>query len=211
MDFASLARGRRSIRKFLDKDVALEDVEKLINTAVTAPSGCNSQCWKFVAVKDRETILKIEEAVADRVNALLEIDRPHLPESYLKAKRKMVGFFTEAPVSIAVFMTRLDYYDPNLVSALTKQGYNHEDMMKLCAYPDLLSIGAAIQNLLLAAHEMGLGACWMNEPAFAAEEIRQILGEPEEHKFISLIPIGYPAYAPREKQLKPLSEVYRVV
>ena len=54
--FAQLAATRRSIRKFEDRDIPFEDIEECIRIAVTAPSGCNSQCWKFVAVKDREVI-----------------------------------------------------------------------------------------------------------------------------------------------------------
>lgn len=210
-DFLSLASARRSIRKYEERNVSREDLEYFIKAAVTAPSGCNSQCWKFVAVRDKDTIRRMGKAAVDKMEELLQEKRQGVTEQYLNSKRKMVSFFMNAPVVIAVFMTHLEYYDPTVIEALEAKGCGYEDIMKFFAYPDVLSIGAAIQNLLLAVQEKGYGACWMNEPAVAAEEITRILGEPAEHKLISLVPVGWPAYTPRGKELKLMQEVFRIV
>ncbi|MCX7746723.1 MAG: nitroreductase family protein [Clostridia bacterium] len=210
-NFSELASSRRSIRKYEDKDIPLGEIEEFIKTAVYAPSGCNSQCWKFVAIKDRSVLNKIENAVICKMNEFLAASRIHLSEQYTASKEKMVSFFSKAPVVIAVFMTDLTYYDPTFNDALKAQGYDDEGIMKLLAYPDILSIGAAVQNLLLAVHEKGYGACWMNEPAIAGEEIRKILNVPEGCKFISLIPVGIPAYTPRDKKLKDLNEIFTAI
>ena len=213
-NFLKFASSRRSIRKYEDKAIPAEDIEYFIKAAVTAPSGCNSQCWRFVAVTDKELINKMAEAVIKRMEELLEKGKEALGEQYnekyLASKRKMVSFFRNAPVVVAVFMTHLEYYDRAVTVALREKGMNYEDMMKLMAYPDVLSIGAAVQNMLLAVHEKGYGACWMNEPAVAASDIGEILGEPVSSRFMSLIPIGFPAYATREKVLKEFSEVYEL-
>ncbi|MCX7923471.1 MAG: nitroreductase family protein [Clostridia bacterium] len=210
-DFASLAITRRSIRKFADQDIPLSEIEQFIRVATSAPSGCNSQCWKFIVLKDKGIIKRIEEAVISKSEELLGNKKHELSQDYLNARRKAVSFFSKAPVVVAVFMTKLDYYDPTFVSALKEQGYDHQGIMSLTAHPDLLSIGAAVQNLLLAVHEKGYGACWMNEPAIAAGEIGKILGLPEDNRLISLIPIGVPAYTPREKKMKDFDEVFFVV
>ncbi len=210
-EFGNLAFGRRSIRKFEDKDIPLSEIEDFIKIASSAPSGCNSQCWKFVAIKDRNVISQIADAVISKVDELISLSKLHVTEEYLSSKRKITTFFVNAPVVVAVFMTKLEYYDPTFVSALENQGYNHQDMMSLVAYPDILSIGAAIENLLLAVHEKGYGACWMNEPAIAGEEIKKILGVPDDNKFMSLIPIGVPAYTPRDKKMKDFSEIFRAI
>lgn len=211
MDFSKLALGRRSIRKFEDREIPLSDVREFIRIAVSAPSGCNSQCWKFVAITDKTVIRKIADAVIKKAEDILSIKAQELSENYLLSKRKLVSFFTGAPVVIAVFMTHLEYYDPTFIDALAKRGYNHDQIMQLFAYPDILSIGAAIQNLLLAVQEKGYGACWMNEPAIAGEEIGKILGVPDDNKFMSLIPIGIPAYTPKEKKMKDFDEVFSMV
>lgn len=206
--FHELASTRRSIRKYTDAPVALGVIEDCIRTAVYAPSGCNSQCWKFVAVQDRALIQKMEAAAVRKIEALLTAKRAELAPEYLTSKRKMVGFFSKAPVVIAVFMSELKYYDPTLISALKESGLKHDDIMELFARPDILSIGATIQTLLLAIHEKGYGACWMNEPAVAGEEIRQLLEVPDGYQLMSLIPVGVPAYQPREKALKAFDDVY---
>ncbi|HEY9060557.1 MAG TPA: nitroreductase family protein [Pseudobacteroides sp.] len=210
-DFFTLASSRRSIRKFKDMDVPQEDIEYFINAAVSAPSGCNSQCWRFVAIRDKNVLGKIEKAVISKVESILKIRESDLPKNYMDSKRKMVSFFTKAPVVIAVFMTEVQYYDPIFITALKENGYNDESIMKLFANYDLLSIGAAVQNLLLAVHEKGYGACWMNEPAICGGEINEILGVPEKDKFISLIPIGVPSYNPRSKEMKNIDEVFFTV
>ena len=108
-------------------------------------------------------------------------------------------------------MTKAKFFDPTLMSTLKGQGYDEEGIIKLYANYDLLSVGAAIQNMLLAIHEKGYGACWMNEPAIAEAEIKQILRAPQDERFISLIPVGYPAYTPRTKEMKDLAQVFSVV
>lgn len=209
--FKELAYGRRSIRKFEPKDIPIDDIADCIKTAVSAPSGCNSQCWKFVAVTDRNVIRQLEAVVIKKTEELLAPEKYDLTEQYMSSKRKMVSFFSKAPVVVAVFMSELEYYDPTMISVLKQQGYTHDDVMKLIAYPDLLSIGAAVQNFLLAVHEKGYGACWTNEPAVAGKEIAEILNIPKNNKFISLIPVGFPAYTPREKKMKEFDEVFTVI
>lgn len=210
-DFLELVSGRRSIRKYQDRDIPDEDVEYFIKAAVTAPSGCNSQCWKFVAIRDKSVMESLAQAVIRKTEEILAAGNGSLSEQYLSSKRKMVSFFANAPLVIAVFMTHLEYYDQIEIEALKAHGYDQVDIMRLFAYPDILSIGAAVQNLLLAAHEKGYGACWMNEPAVAGEEINKILGIPAGNRFMSLIPVGFPAYIPKNKEMKPLSEVLNMI
>ncbi len=209
-NFLEFASKRRSIRKFEDKDIPLEDIKYFISAAISAPSGCNSQCWKFVAIKDRQIIHKIEEAVIKKTESILAVKSGELSHEYLSSRRKLSTFFAKAPVNIAVFMTAAKYFDPTLISAFKDCGYQDEAIMRMYGNYDLLSIGAAVQNMLLAIHEKGYGACWMNDPVIAGEEINKILGEPAENRFISLIPIGFPAYSPRDKKMKDLSEVLSI-
>ncbi len=210
-NFSYLAHGRRSIRKYTDQDVSTDIIRDIIKTASSAPSGCDSQCWYFAAVKDKSVIHKMSNAVEEKAFELLNAGKIELPENYLLSKKKMLTFFNKAPVVIAVFMTKAEFYDGYMISALKEQGYTDRKIMELFADYDLLSIGAAVQNLLLAAHEKGLGACWMNEPAIAAKEISDILSVPKDYKFISLIPVGYPAYSPHEKKLKDLDKILKII
>lgn len=211
-NFYELALKRRSIRKYEDTPVSNEDIEYFIKTAVTAPSGCNSQCWKFVAITNKNVIGQMAETVKDAIRAFCGV-RPDNDEykAYIEGKCRAATFFKDAPLVIAVFMTKLTYYDAKMTELYHEKGYTNEDMMRELSFPDVLSVGAAVQNLLLAVQEKGYGACWMNEPAVAGEKINQILDVSFEHKFMSLIPIGFPRYNARNKKTKELHEVFKLI
>ena len=89
-------------------------------------------------------------------------------------------------------------------------GLSYEAEMERLARPDILGLGAAIENLLLCAQDLGYGGCWMNAPALAAPEIDEYLGKAGEGlRLMSLVPIGRPAYTPREKPLRPDAVEFR--
>jgi len=209
-NFFELAQSRRSIRKFKDIDIPNEDIEYFIKTATMAPSGCNSQCWNFVAVKNKDIIKKMAEAVSATVEDTFS-DSNMVTKEYLESKKMATTFFAKAPVVIAVFMTEAVYYDKTFTSFLESKGLDYENMMRFFGNFDILTIGAAVQNLLLAIHEKGYGACWMNDPTIAGNKINEILDVSDEHKLISIIPVGVPAYAPREKKMKSFEEIYKII
>jgi len=70
-------------------------------------------------------------------------------------------------------------------------------------------IGAAIENILLAAHALGLGACWMGRTRDAA--IEAALGAKEDEELMALIPIGHPAQQPDRVSRHPLASITRFV
>jgi nitroreductase len=66
------------------------------------------------------------------------------------------------------------------------------------------SLGAAIQNMLLAAHAEGLSACWFSAPSFCKETVRKVLKIPEMVEPQALIALGYAAEKPQTPSRKPL-------
>ena len=143
---------RRSIRKFQDKSIEDEVIEKLIRAGVAAPSAHNEQPWHFVVIKDR--------AILDEI-----------PKFHPYAK-----MLVEAPAAIAVCV------DHNLEKDPTA-GYWIQD----CS--------ATAQNILLAAHALGMGACWLG--IHPREKRKSALGKllrlPESVEALSVIALGYPA------------------
>ena len=211
MDFRELASTRRSIRKYTQDDIGTDEIVECIKTAVTAPSGCNSQCWKFVVVHDKAVMGKLSEAVAAATAKTAGELGLGEDAAYVDGKIRATTFLAHAPILVAVFMTKLDYYDSRMEEAFKRAGRSADALMEALSYPDVLSIGAVIQNLLLAVHEKGYGACWMNEPVFAKAEISAILGASADMKLMSLIPIGRPAYTPKNKAYKPIEEVVKII
>ncbi len=62
MDVFEAIEGRRSVRKYKDEDIEDEKIEKILEAATWAPSWANTQCWRFVVVRDE----KIEEELANK-------------------------------------------------------------------------------------------------------------------------------------------------
>lgn len=209
-NFLEFAKSRRSIRKYDETEIPKEDIEYFINAASTAPSGCNSQCWHFIAVKSKDLIKKLSDIVELKVKDFYKSDNINMSDEYLKNKSKSITFFKNAPLVILVFMNHLEYYDKKGIEFFKAEGYSYREMMDFLSFPDVLSIGAAVQNMLLAIHEKGYGACWMNDPVIAEKEIKSLFEISDELRLISIIPVGKSAYNPRDKELKPLKTVLEI-
>lgn len=73
---------------------------------------------------------------------------------------------------------------------------------------DLQAMGACIQNMLLAIHDLGLGGVWIGEILRSGTEVKSLLGAPEAYEFMALIAFGYPdGKPPRAPLRRPLSEL----
>jgi nitroreductase len=169
MDFWEVLEKRRSVREFdPDRDVSAEQIDRLLEAAIMAPTAGDRQPWHFVVVRDAAT----KDAVS----------RTALRQS----------FITAAPVMIVVCG------EPERSGARKGQ-----EMAELHTVQDT---SAAVQNILLAATDAGLGSCWVS--ALREDELRQVLGLSEIYRPLAIIPIGYIARRPGARPPKrPLSEV----
>lgn len=199
---------RRSIRKYLPDEVPEDFIRDVIAAATHAPSGCNSQCWKFIVVREKNLLDQVALAAEDGIRDFYR-DAPDF-ESFIDRRIRQMTFFKHAPAVIFVFMTRMAYYDPKALEYYHQKGYSDRQMLDALGYPDVLSVGAAVQNMLLTIHAGGYGACWMNDPIVAAREICQALGLSDESQLLSVIPFGKPAYTPRSKVFKPMEEILEI-
>ncbi len=72
---------------------------------------------------------------------------------------------------------------------------------------DLMAIGACIQNMLLEAHSLGLGTCWLGEILNRREEVEKKLGVSEEYEMVAAVCLGYPADELRKSSRLKLEEL----
>ena len=185
MELLEAVMNRRSVRKYKEDPVPREVLEQLLETACWAPSAENMQPWYFVALTKPEDIRLLQETM-ERVS---EAMRPHLEELYPRHPRivnEVTGFLRRlggAPVYVLAFLQQ-DY------------GPVRDSMLE--------STAAAIQNLLLAAHEKGLGTCWVNAATGLGfgPALRELFA-PEKGEFVSLVTLGYPNQKPRTPGRKP--------
>lgn len=207
-NFDEIITSRRSIRKFSEEEISDETIKEIIQSALYAPSACNSQCYHFVAVKNKEFIEKIAFETEKGVE---EFYSDCNDEEYIARKKKQVTFFRKAPLVIFVYMTEMQYYDSRSVEYYKSKGFDSKGMSNQLGLYDVLSVGAAIENMLLTIHSKGLGACWMNDPIVSADRISSALNMNLDYRLLSVIPVGKPAYEPRPKTSKTLDDVLEII
>jgi len=186
---------RRSVHRYLSKDVADDVLWRVLDAARWAPSAHNAQPWRFVVIKDPDIKRKLAEAMAKEWDK--DMDKDGVPS---KDRNRLIGAsieqFTHPPTLIIVCLAMED-----MNMYLDKRRQTAEYMMAI------QSIAAGIQNLLLAAYAEGLGTCWFCAPLFCPETIREILDIPEQIKPQALITLGHPAEKPEAPPRKPLEKM----
>lgn len=186
---------RRSVRLYLSKDVPQEIILKLIDAGRWAPSAHNAQPWRFIAIFDPGVKKRLAEAMAS--DWLRDLERDGVPlEDAKKLAEESIKRFSEAPILIvaAITMEEMHKYPD-------RRRRRSEHLMAT------QSLAAAIQNILLAVHAEGLGACWFCAPLFCQETVRRVLRMPRDIEPQALITIGYPAESPEPPPRKPLKEI----
>jgi nitroreductase len=156
MDIFEVIEKRRSVRKYEGRDIADDDLRKILEAARLAPSAYNAQEYKIFVVKEKQKKEVLASAVAQ-------------------------PFIAQAPVILAGIALNPDrkYY--------------------------AIDIAIAFDHISLSATALGIGSCWIG--AFGNEQIKEIIGAPENSKVVILMPLGYPADKPIPKMRKSFDEL----
>jgi len=163
METLEAIRTRRSVRKFSSQPVEPEKLEKVLEAVQQAPSWSNLQCWSLVVISNQEVREKISEL------------------SFVESFFSTYGYKTnpaqkalaQAPIVIVACA------DSSKSGNLHEQPYYMADM------------GIATENLMLAAHDQGLGTVFVG--VYEEEQIKTLLKIPAGIKIVGLFPLGYPA------------------
>jgi len=168
MELKAAIEARTSIRVFRDEAVDMNDVREMVRLAGLAPSVNNYQPWRYIAIANKELLSKMADLVSARIDEL-----PSSKSIAAKNVKSQVTwfstFFKDAPVVLAL-VTRP--YETVLESGVE---LTHDEINLIRNHPDIQSAGASIQNFLLAAVDMGYGACWLSGRMFARTEIEAML------------------------------------
>lgn len=183
--------GRRSIRRYKPDPVPHELIERVLMAAIWAPSAHNRQPWRFVVIETQAQKEHLAGAMGARLRRDLEADGA--PAAVIEADvSRSYARMTNAPVLIVLCLTMAD------MDIYPDERRSHNEYVMA-----VQSTAMAGQNLLLAAHEAGLGACWMCAPLFCPDVVKTALGLTEDWQPQALLTMGYPAET-REKTRKPL-------
>lgn len=182
-------QNRRSIRKYQDKEVPKPLLEEILLAGMSAPSSKNRQPWKFVVVSGaaKEDLLQAMRRGLER-----EKQDPLLPGSarYRSGAEHTLQIMREAPVVILI----LNVLSQDIHTPLTPE----ERIYEIC---NMQSIGAAIENMSLAAVELGLGSLWICDTFFACRELNEWLHT--EGDLAAALAVGYAAEDPPARPRKP--------
>ncbi len=160
METLNCIETRRSIRSYENKKIDKKTIERIIESALWAPSAKNRQPWNFCVIQNEELITKI-------------------------SKLSIYGrWMKNAACFIIVFLEK-------------GQENNY--------IKDIQAVGASIQNILLAAHSLGIGACWIGEILEQESLIKDIISfDNEKYELMAIITLGYPEKSAAVPQKIPL-------
>lgn len=176
--FLDLARNRHSIRKYRAAPVGDEAINRILEAGRLAPSGNNSQPWRFILIRDGAMKRKVAEVSGGQ------------------------EWMIEAPVLVAVIADITAKMETKPVSGAPSADDPANRTLVIKAVRDS---AIAADHIVLAAHDMGLGTCWV--AMFEQNEIRPVLGVPENCYVVAVISIGTPDEAPKERPRLELSSI----
>lgn len=182
---------RRSIRRYRREPVPREVIQSILEAATWAPSAHNRQPWRFAVIESQSQKEFLAREMGARLRRDLRLDG--VPEAIIEADAaRSYDRVTSAPLLIALCLSMIE-----MDSYPDKKRSQAEYLMAV------QSVAMAGQNLLLAAHEAGLGACWMCAPLFCPAMVRSALDLPKDWQPQALLTLGYPAEI-REKTRQPV-------
>lgn len=196
-DILELFETRRSIRKYQDRPIPPELVDKLLRAGQIAPSRANSQPWRFIVIDDPATKEALYEAVykqklvlaAPLLISVLGVIDP----------RKSVPSRTQELVEADCFG-----HDVKEFADRVLDDWSLAELKVDAA----LNSAIAATHIILAAHALGLGCCWVK--LCQDDKVLEILGVPSGYYNTGVLAIGYPDESPKQRPRVPMETlVYR--
>lgn len=177
MELFEAIKGRRSIRRYQTTPIDDKTLELIFEAARWAPSWANRQCWRFVVVGDSRLKVALASTTLSETNQAREA-------------------LSNAPAVVVV------------CAELGKAGFSRDTGLPSTdkgEYWFMFDVALAMQNLLLAAHSLGLGTVVVG--AFDAKKAASILGVPDGFCVVAITPLGYPDQQPAARPRKELAEL----
>ncbi|MER2138693.1 MAG: nitroreductase family protein [Succiniclasticum sp.] len=194
-------KNRRSIRKFKPDAISEMDLHTILEAGIAAPSSKNRQPWHFTVARGevKEELARVMER---GLNLEVKAHKPFLPESmrYINGAFTSVNVMREAPVVVLVSNERGSGTD--FASDLSVD----ERVAEIC---NVQSVAAAVENMLVAAQELGIGSLWVCDIFFAYPEISEWLEKknPGHGMLVAALCFGYADEEPKARARKNIHDV----
>jgi nitroreductase len=190
-DYLELIKTRRSIRSFSDEPVSIEDINKCIEAGRWAMSGGNAQPWDFVVVTQKEMIEKLILAKDEVHSELYAIEQTRKDEYQMPALKNEKSYlpFKDAPALIVVLADRRAYQ----ATLLAAQFVMIENQPGTIFHK---GVGNATQNIITAAHSLGIDSAWLSVDKLWEYSIKEYLDIPHIYEVPTVIALGHANYEP---------------
>jgi nitroreductase len=204
----------RAVRRFKPDPVPEALITQVLDAAIRAPSAGNAQNWAFVVVRDPEQRGKlgaIYRKASDIASAMYAARGrpPHLSEAQFGRLMSSGAFLWdhmgEAPVILVPCQTQPKLPAPEALAPDMRARYADEQR-----YVERIrgaSIYPAVQNLILACRAVGLGTTITTNHIRCEDEVKAVLGLPDDVATFALMPIGYPLEPFGRVTRRPVAEV----
>ncbi len=193
---SEIIRSRRSIRSFRSDPVNPEIIEKIIESAVFAPSNNNRQGWKFYIITKKEIKKKI---ISDVEKELGEIDgKSEVIDEVMKSYKANFLVFKNAPILLIACHIKPNKFNFRLFE--TDDSNRHFT-------GELISTTLAVGNIMLLAEAQNIGTLLMTAPLIAADRIKKTLKIPGKYSISSFLCLGYYNKKPPTPERKSLSKI----
>lgn len=194
-DLATLVRNRRSVRSYQDQPVERALLEQMLEAARWAPSPHGRQPWRFVVLTQQEPKQRLAEHMGETWRANLQMDRQSEQTVNIRLEKSYQRILqTPAMIIPCLYLVDLDRYPDQ------KRQANEVTMA-------IQSLGAAIQNMLLMAYDLGLDTGWMCAPLFCPEVACTALNLDKQLIPHALITVGYATADPVRRPRLPLDRL----
>ena len=179
----------------------------MLKAATYAPSAKNQQNWHFTVITNKDKIEEIAKVVADRHTEIADLAEEEKDRDNMNKFLKYYTVFKNAPVLVLFYAKSYKSIEYKILNDKPECKDLYD--IAISSKSEIQTIGAAIENFLLAAANMGYGACYMTGPIHSKDKIYEIIGHDEsEGELMALVPVGVPEdkEAPQPKRL-PLEDV----
>ena len=169
---------RRSIRAYEPRRISDKELETLLECALYAPTGGNLQNSRFLVIQSPALMEELNQVIRDELSSREIVEGEMMAKGIRRARQEGYHFI---------------FHAPTLITAVAPK--NHSNSMANCCM--------GLENILIAAESLGLGACFSNQPHWLTDVpvVREIfgrLGLREEEDIFGSVSVGYPAMRPQK-------------
>ena len=195
LEFIEVLQTRRSIRQYKSEAIPKELILKLLDNCRYAANAHNSQPYRYIILQNPSIKATLIKEMVKRYEQDLRADG--ISEAIIiEIISTSQNRFLNAPVLILACLTMENMHK-----------YPDSERQKAEFIMGIQSVANSSQNLLLAAHAEGLGACWYCAPLFCPDIVKSTLNLPDSYSPLAFITLGIPNETPPPINRKPIGEI----